>query len=393
MSTESAVRVTARLGFSRLDEVEPGVDARGLRRATTRPIDTPFDEQFALHTCELTDLCEDQQDPPALLSAGFETINLSRDAALQSLLGDVRRAGEITGEQARALRRRLTGRVFRLRNGRCLKMLNIAPEGLILRTGGPNGLSVDAARVMSEMNGHDVALAIHADQDVRGTPLKQLMKGRAPRLFRHQTPDGDNRLSPLMLTNVWIPLQQITRPLAFMDRRSLDAKQHQLRYALPTDTFLDRDEAQVNNDIWSFLHDPSQRWFFHSRMTHDRAYVFDTLGEPHGSFILPGEARAEFFFLRLRALHAALEKGNTTTLDATAPPALPHDTPLPLRYAVGQMEQVAARCPPASAAQSVRRAWQAEATAVMDPLVRRSLEMRVVSVVLPDVWPLNRGAQ
>ena len=69
-------------------------------------------------------------------------------------------------------------------------MLQIAPEGLIMRTAGPNGLKLDPDAEMSEMNGHDAALAIHGDQDVRGTPLKQIMRGFAPWIFRHQTPDG-----------------------------------------------------------------------------------------------------------------------------------------------------------------------------------------------------------
>jgi len=392
MPADTVFEVTAQLGFSRPDEVEPQRDQRGLLRATTRPISTPFESQFALHSCALTDLCHAPARAPSLVREGFETIDLSRNSALQSLLSSVRRAGEISPDEAKQLRRQLTGAVFRLRNGRCLKMLNIAPEGLILRTGGPNGLQVDPARVMSEMNGHDVALAVHADQDVRGTPLKQIMKGRAPRFLRHQTPDGGNRLSPLMLTNLWIPLQQITRPLAFMDRQTLNATSHQLRYALPTDTFLERDEAQKNNDIWSFLHDPSQQWYFHSRMTHDRAYVFDTLGEPHGSFVLPGEARAEYFFLRLRALSAALQQGAQAPAPVGPPPALPHDTPLPLRYAVGEMERVAQRSPSPDAEERYIRAWRADAARVMDPVVRRSLEMRVVSLLLPDVWPLNRGS-
>src|SRR5690606_15209679 len=105
---------------------------------------------------------------------------------------------------------------------------------------------------------------------------------------------------PLVLVNLWIPLQQVTRPLALMDRRTLDARAHQLRYALPTDGFLEREEDTRENDIWAFLHDAGQQWYFHSHMGHDRAYVFDTLGEPHGAFILPGEDVAEYYYLQLQ---------------------------------------------------------------------------------------------
>jgi hypothetical protein len=50
-------------------------------------------------------------------------------------------------------------------------------------------------RHLREMNSHDAALVVHGDQGVRGTPLKQIMRGFAPCLFRHQTPDG-NRIAP-----------------------------------------------------------------------------------------------------------------------------------------------------------------------------------------------------
>ena len=35
--------------------------------------------------------------------------------------------------------------------------------------------------------------------------------------------------------------------------------------------------------------------------------------------------------------------------------------------------------------------WLARATAAMDAVVRRSLEMRVVALLLPDIWPFNRS--
>ena len=69
-----------------------------------------------------------------------------------------------------------------------------------------------------------------------------------------------------MLVNVWIPLDQVTRPLVLMDRRTLDARRQQVRYGLPTDSFLEREESTRVNDIWTFLHDPAQRWYFNAEL-------------------------------------------------------------------------------------------------------------------------------
>ena len=55
------------------------------------------------------------------------------------------------------------------------------------------------------------------------------------------------------------------------DGRSLDRRRHQLRYGLPTGSFLDRDEDQVINDIWHLLHDDAQQWYFRSDMDHRSA--------------------------------------------------------------------------------------------------------------------------
>ena len=259
-----------------------------------------------------------------------------------------------------------------------------------MRRGGPNGLKVDPNRSMTEMNHHDVALAIHGDQDVRGTPLRQIMRGFAPTMFNHRTPDGSNRWSPLALVNLWIPLQQITRPLALMDRRTLNARKHQLRYALPTDTFLDRREDMRLNDIWAFLHDDDQRWYFHSHMNHQQAYVFDTLGEPHGSFTLPGEDVAEHYYRLLHTLREQLAKGVFLQSAATTSPSPSDQTTAPLRKAIDSMASLVAHAPNDESEQSAVDVWQTSAAEAMDSVVRKSLEMRVVAVVLPNLWPFNR---
>ena len=385
--------VEANLGFTRSEEVVEGqAGRRRLKRALTRPIDTPFAQQFEYRRCRVRDWSA--LDPASLSfqAMGFEPISLAHSDSLQTLLSEIRQAGEISAVQARQLRRHLQGSVFPLARGKRLKILSVAPEGLIMRKGGPNGLQVDPDTEMSEMNGHDVAVAIHGDQDVRGTPLKQMMRGFAPWMFRHQTPDGSNRFSPLVLLNLWIPLQQITRPLTLMDRRTLNAREHQLCYALPTDTFLQRDEDMRENDIWAFLHDDAQQWYFHSHMAHDQAYVFDTLGEPHGSFILPGEEVAEHCYLQLQRLRTQLAAG-----DRIAPPVvpavdLPESTTGPLRLAIESMVRLLATAPVDNAGQPAVDVWLSRTAEVMDSVVRKSLEMRAVGLLMPDVWPFNRSA-
>lgn len=379
------------LGFARPTEVIEDHEDRGLKRAITRPIDTDFSRQFEYRRCKVHDLCASGQPVPDFRGMGFETIDLSTREELQTLLDRIKEAGEISPEDARQLRRHLTGRVFSLSRGRCLRMLQIAPEGLVMRKGGPNGLKVDPHLEMTGMNHHDVALAVHADQDVRGTPLKQIMRGFAPWLFRHQTPDGGNRLSPLVLVNLWIPLQQITRPLVLMDRRTLDPRRHQLRYALPTDSFLEREEEMKLNDIWAFLHDEAQQWYFHSDMDHETAYVFDTLGEPHGSCVVPGEEVAEHYYLQLQQLRQQLVAGTPVQRPAFPGMEVPAGVTAPLRRAIESMAALITGAPVEEPLKSAVDVWLARSEEAMDSVVRKSLEMRVVALLLPDRWPFNRS--
>lgn len=383
--------VEANLGFSRPEEVIDDQEGRGLKRAITRPIDHDFTRQFEYRRCQIRDLRAPGQPSAGFRAMGFETIDLVGRESLQPLLAEIKQAGEISPEQASQLRRHLRGSVFPLSRGKCLRMLHVAPEGLIMRKGGPNGLKVEPDIETSEMNGHDVALAVHGDQDVRGTPLKQIMRGFAPWMFSHRTPDGSNRLSPLVLVNLWIPLQQITRPLALMDRRTLNARQHQLRYALPTDSFLDRSEDMRVNDIWAFLHDDAQQWYFHSSMGHEQAYIFDTLGEPHGSFIVPGEDIAEQYYLQLQQLRDQLAAGVKIERPASTTTVLPTDTTAPLRRAIESMAGLAASVPVDNPGQPAVDVWLARVAEAMDSVVRKSLEMRVVALLLPNIWPFNRS--
>jgi len=388
--SERVTQVEVDLGFYRPSAVVDDEAGRGLKRAVNPTQGYDDLGQLEYSRCAIRDWSAPGQLRPSLRAMGFEAIDLSGIAPLQALLAQIRAAGEITPDQGRQLRRYLRGRVFPLSEGKCLRLLYIATEGLILRTGGPNGLQVDPNARMSEMNGHDVAVSVHGDQDVRGTPLKQIMHGWAPRLFRHQTPDGSNLLSPLVLVNLWIPLQQITRPLALMDRRTLKAREHQLRYALPTDSFLQRSEEMRTNDIWTFLHDAAQQWYFHPDMDHRQAYVFDTLGEPHGAFILPGEEVAEQYYLQLRHLSEQLKARVALTRPAPVSAELPATTTTPLRHAIDVMAELVTCAPPHNFPAPIIQSWLALAAAAMDAVVRRSLEMRVVALLLPNTWPFNR---
>ena len=384
--------VRAMLGFCRPEEVSDDAERTGLLRATSRPIDTDFDQQFELHSCRLHDWSTAAAPTLNLGIMGFDSIDLSTIEPLQSLLENIRSADKFTADDARTLRHIMRGRTFRLGGGKCLKVLSIAPEGMIMRKGGPNGLKVDPDIAMTEMNGHDAATSVHGDQDVYGTPLKQMMRGFAPWLFRHQTPDGNNRFSPLLLVNVWIPLQQITRPLTLMDRRSLDPLRHQIRYSLPTEAFLDRSEETRCNDIWTFLHDAQQQWYFNAEMGPGRAYVFDTLGEPHGAVILPGEELAEYCYLTLQALCKQLGAGERPDIPGVVKPDdLPTDTTTPLRRAIEDMAALIAQVPTDPTDDIRCQQWQARARSAMDRVVRKSLEMRGAALLLPDVWPFNRG--
>jgi hypothetical protein len=275
---------------------------------------------------------------------------------------------------------------FRLANGRTLRIEHVADEGLIHRRAGPNGLNVNPAG-MDGANGHDAAQRIHADQDVFGTPLEQLMKGAAPKLFRHRTPDARNDDSSLFLLNLWIPIQQITRPLILMDRRTLDQKRHQLRYGLPVTRFLDRDEERSVNDIWTFLPDPAQEWYFRSQMGPDQGYVFDTLGEPHGASILPGEEALEQLYLKLGRASEAVATGDADalrTVAAAQPPALPEVTTEAIREAWQRMTALLHEAAQAAELCASGEHWSARARAAMDAVIRKSVEMRLVATLTSD---------
>jgi hypothetical protein len=378
---DATIAVT--MGFVPSSLAVPDVDHPGLLRAGPRASAPYARDNLEQHVCPATDGSQDGTVQPDLLEFGFDTVDLSPVDALQQVCARVRDAGLVTEEDATTIRSSLQGAVLPCASGRTITVLFLADEGFIMRTAGPNGMSVVGPR-SNGMNDHGGATSVHADQDVFGTPLTQLMDGRAPSLFRHDSPDGHNRDAGLMLVNLWIPLQQITQPLVLADGRSIDRRRHQLRYGLATQTFLDREEDMAVNDIWTFLHSPDQRWYLRSEMDHRRAYVFDTLSTPHTACTLPGEDVAERCYRSLRDAETAVARGDAAACaEAVSParhPGTPIGVPLALRRAIDAMAAVAdeAHADPARVCDEEAEAWLTRSRHARRRVVRMSLEMRLV---------------
>jgi hypothetical protein len=381
MARENAT-MDVTLGFAPPSVAVPDVDHPGLLRAGPRA-SAPYEGRtLDHHVCSATDGCRDTAIQPDLLDVGFDTVDLSELDTLQHACARVREAGIVTDADAATIRAALDGAVLRCSSDMKVTVMYLAPEGFIMRKSGPNRLSVVGKR-STGMNDHGAAVSVHADQDVYGTPLTQVMDGRAPSLFRHDSPDGHNHDVALMLVNLWIPLQQITQPLVLGDGRSIDRRRHQLRYGLATDTFLEREEDMAINDIWTFLHDDAQRWYLRSEMDHRSAYVFNTLSTPHGSCALPGEDVAERCYRALEDAESAVASGNPTAISeavTSAQPALPAGVPAALRDAIAAMVAVAdeARSDPAAVCGPRSEEWLATSRAARLRVVRMSLEMRMV---------------
>lgn len=372
-----------RLGFTPDSLAVPDPDHPGLRRAGPRASAPYGGESVEVHVCPATDLVGDISDRPDLLGFGFDTVDLTSLGALQETCEDVRMAGRVTDAQAAAIRAELVGAVLPTSSGRLLHVLHLAEEGFIMRTAGPNGMSLVGPR-STGMNGHGGATSVHADQDVFGTPMTQLMEGRAPALFVHDSPDGHNHEGSMFLVNLWIPLQQVTQPLVLADGRSLDRRRHQLRYGLATGSFLERDDELAINDIWTFLHDDGQRWYFRSEMDHRSAYVFNTLSTPHGAGTLPGEGVAEWCYRTLELAETAVARRDVAELVDVASTLGRPDPPDSVTPAVrnataamlGLIEEALAD--PESVCGLRGESWSAAAAAARRRVVRMSLEMRMV---------------
>jgi hypothetical protein len=385
-----------RLGFTPESLAIADPDRPGLWRAGPRASAPYGGNSVEVHVCPAADGLGEGSARPDLTGFGFDTVDLAGLDELQRVCRDVRQAGRVTDAQAADIRASLDGSLLRTASGGSLRVLYLAEEGFIMRTAGPNGMSLVGPRSVG-MNEHGGATSVHADQDVFGTPMTQLMDGRAPSLFVHDSPDGENHDAALLLVNLWIPLQQITRPLVLADGRSIDRRRHQLRYGLATDSFLERDDDLAINDIWTFLHHDDQRWYFRSEMDHREAYVFNTLSTPHGAGVLPGEELAEWCYRALEAGESAAERGDAgglvEAISEPDRPDLPESVTPALREAVkamlGVLEEAASD--PVATCGDRREEWSANARAARRRVVRMSLEMRMVVTVDHDHSDLRTG--
>lgn len=381
--------VTAELAYSRTGDVSPDDDGRP--RARTLDADAMNDPgTYDRRPCRIHDTAAAHGLRPDLRVHGFARADLARLAHLQATLARVRDAGRVLDGDAADIRRDLVGRRLPLTSGARLWLLYIARDGFILRRAGPGGARLTADAWAPGSNGHDAARSVHADQDVDGTPLRQLLRGVAPRLFHHDSPLHANASSPLFLVNVWIPLAQVTRPLALMDRRTLDRRAHQLRHGLPTDAFLRRRADMRINDIWTFLHAPEQRWWFTSDIGPTSAHIFDTLSTPHAAFVLPGEDRAAARRDQLLAAIAAVERRDLAAaaraLAREADPRWQAPATAPLARAIAAMESTIATGQ--AHAPSLCRGegaigWCARARTTANAVIRTSLEMRAIALLTP----------
>ncbi len=376
--------VTAELAFTRPEEVT--AEAGGLRRARTIPVAAErAAEAFDLRRCAIVDLSRGALRA-ALWTHGFDVAELRGHQGLEAALAGVCAARRLDARAAAAIRASLRFASLRLASGGRLRLLHVAAEGLFMRRALPGGEAAPPGQCE-----HDAAISVHVDQDVDGTPLRQLLGGLAPRLSRHDSPLRHNHRARLVLVNVWIPLEQVTRPLALMDGRSLDRRAHQLRYGLPLAGILDgRSKRMRVNDIWKLLHDPGQRWYFDSELDAGRAWVFDTLSTPHGSFVLAGEGRAAARRRAVVAAVGAIEQGALAAaraaLDREVEAATAGEAPATasLARAIAEIEAVIAegrRLLAACTAAGEAASWAARADVAAERLVRKSIELRAVAVL------------
>ncbi len=380
MTAAATTTVTAPIGYAPAATVVADDERPGLLRSPTLDRSTAYDDGgVTFETCTIHDI-DSADEAPGFVEAGFEAVRLPEEPGLLALLGEVRDAGTVGDEQGTRLRSLLTGAVIELADGSRLRIDHVAEEGVIVRQAGPGGVEVDGAE-------HHGAVNVHIDQDVGGTPLRQLFDGGAAEVFAHDSPDSRNDTSTQHLVNVWLPLHQITRPLTLMDGRSLDRRRHQLRYRLPVDGFLDREEGQSVNDIWLCLHDPAQEWWFRAEAELGDAYVFDTLSTAHASVVLPGEDLAADRYRRLGAVVDAVRAGDRRRAGELASAAPPDLGPAPtglLGAAVAAMDALLLEARATTEAEGdLDHAWCTRAKAARDGVVRRSLELRAVVTRLP----------
>jgi hypothetical protein len=373
------------MGFTLPNDVVKDHERKGRLRAKTHSRNySEASEVVDFKSCDLHD-CSSRDYAIDYHKAGFDALSLKENQALQDVLRKVKQQGWLEKSDQKNIKQSLIGKSYRLSNGKRLRIFYVANEGLIIRSSGPNGMQIKHGEAVPKNSRQAAALLIHGDQDVYGFPVKKILKGGAPWIFNHRSPDGSNKISPFNLVNIWIPLQQITMPLCLMDRSTLDKDRHQLRMEISVEEVLERDKNESRNDIWSFLYDEKQQWYFHSDMSYDKAYVFDTLGMAHGAAILLGEKQAEVYFLRLKECLEAVKNKNAEELksiSAQEKENLPENITAPLARAIKKMEALLEIA--SNESESIiesPQVWQDKVEAVLNALTRKSIELRAVGVI------------
>src|SRR5690606_16525109 len=104
-------------------------------------------------TCDMHDLSSGKYDID-FFQAGFDCVDISANTRLQSRLDKVKAQGVFADDDISAVRKAIVGSVLKLSNGKRLRMLYVAGEGMLIRSSGPNNLPI----------AHDEAVPTHSKQ-------------------------------------------------------------------------------------------------------------------------------------------------------------------------------------------------------------------------------------
>ena len=105
-------------------------------------------------------------------------------------------------------------------------------------------------------------------------------------------------------------------------------------------------------------------------------------------------ARPARHYLQLRAACEAFRGSDLAALrraTSSVAPRLASDTTAPLRESISRMDALANEAQTAEQDEFLRTDWCERAERAMDRVVRKSIEMRGVAILTPNVWPLNRS--
>ena len=257
---------------------------------------------------------------PTLQQNGVQFSNLTAQLpglqrVLQRLADATARTGSerLDDEHVAAVRQVFEWSLLQLTDHSSLTILHAEPAGIITRSTGPGvQFHEGSGGAHRTSRGQFWKPMIHGDQDVHGSPIRELLWGLAPLLFA--------RASPLKLLNVWMPVQRVrVQPLVVMDLASLN-ESDRLHYHIHSS---DRLGARLN-DCWTFTHRPEQRWLTHALPWEaGQAALFNTLYTPHSSAPYPGEEdSAAVLWRQLResadCLESILERAHTQAAAAAA---------------------------------------------------------------------------